>query len=94
MASSFPDLDSREILTQEGEQRVARMFHNQANVTAAMPLFTGADVLKRVWVSGLEGVEWKDDGDEDDIYVMRWQNIILKEGGQREDRNGSRPTCI
>lgn len=93
MASSFPDLDPREILTQEDEQRVARMLRNQAGVAAAMALFTGADLLKCVWVSGLGGVEWKDDGDEDGIFVMRWQNIILKERGQREDRNGSRPTC-
>ena len=93
MASSFPDLDPRKILTQEGGSRVARVFHTHACVAAATTLFTGADLLKRVWVGGSEGVEWEDDGDEDDTFVMRWQIIILKEGGQREDRNGSRPPC-
>ena len=53
MPSSFLELDLREILTQEGEQRVARKSHTQACVKAAIALFTGADLLKRVWVSGL-----------------------------------------
>ena len=78
MTSSFPDLDPRDILTQEGESRVARMFHTHACVAAATTLFTGADLLKFVWVGGSD--VWEDDGDEDDTFVMRWQIIILKAG--------------
>ncbi|KAG7008198.1 hypothetical protein G7Y79_00006g018180 [Physcia stellaris] len=49
IASSFPDFDPKEILTPEGEARVAMMFDIHAGVAAAMALFTGADLLKPNW---------------------------------------------
>ena len=38
-------------------------------------------------------MDWEDDEDEDETFAIRWQTIILREGGPREDRNGSRPPC-
>ena len=49
IASSFPDFDTKEILTPEGEARVAMMFDIHAGVAAAMALFTGANLLKPNW---------------------------------------------
>ena len=93
MALSFPDFDPKEILTQEGKRRIARIFHTHAGVAATMAIFIGADLLKCVWLGGSEGVKWEHDGDEDDTSMMRWQSIILEEGGQGEGRNGSRLPC-
>ncbi|KAL8833622.1 MAG: hypothetical protein Q9170_004170 [Blastenia crenularia] len=49
ITSSFPDFDPREILTVEGEQRVALMFQTDAGTGAAMALFYGADLVKPDW---------------------------------------------
>lgn len=49
IASSFPDFDPKEILTPEGEGRVAMMFQSHAGVAAAMALFSGADLVKPGW---------------------------------------------
>ncbi|KAI4264790.1 MAG: hypothetical protein L6R42_000115 [Xanthoria sp. 1 TBL-2021] len=49
IAVSFPDFDPREILTAEGEQRVALMFQLDAGTGAAMALFHGADLVKADW---------------------------------------------
>ncbi|KAK3169218.1 hypothetical protein OEA41_008601 [Lepraria neglecta] len=49
IASSFPEFDPKEILTQEGEGRVAMMFQTHAGVAAAIALLSGADLLKPDW---------------------------------------------
>jgi len=49
IASSFPDFDPREILTPEGEKRVALMFQTGAGVAAAMAIFYDADLVKPDW---------------------------------------------
>jgi len=45
----FPNFDPREILTPEGEQRVAAIFQTDAGVAAAMALFYGANLVKPNW---------------------------------------------
>ncbi|KAL9041867.1 MAG: hypothetical protein Q9180_000991 [Flavoplaca navasiana] len=49
IASSFPGFDTKEILTQEGEKRVAVMFQSHAGVAGAMALFARGDLIRADW---------------------------------------------
>lgn len=49
IASSFPDFDPQDILTPEGEKRVALMFQTGAGVAAAIALVHKANLVKPDW---------------------------------------------